>query len=342
VRERRSLARQGRSLKDAASRVRLWRVVRPRANQILSPQIQIRNPNRHRVVVASLSIAPTSPGEEIADVWLVTSVALLLMLVAWGDCVYSDRYVRPGVLGALLLGAAAALAAYDGITLAVREYARAHNGQVTAGVVVAKTSATGLERKEGTPGRRWWRPRVSVTTEGFRPHDILGRVILTGSLRAWIIEYQYDCERPRGCRDRDFVPEAQWRSLYAGQTIDVRRSSGETDSSRLDENPQWKRATTDVAIAGALLLAAGAVSGRLTRRRPRYLIAPAVVTSIQPVKTHDITRWKLTFAYFDSKGMAHEGADEVLISALKAGDEGLAVFPPDRPDLATFRPPKSA
>lgn len=97
-----------------------------------------------------------------------------------------------------------------------------------------------------------------------------------------------------------------------------------------------------MAIAGALLLAAGAVSGHLKRRRPRYLTVPAVVTALEPVRTHDTTRWKLKFAYFDSKGAAYEGADEVLTATLKAGDEGLAVFPPERPDLATFRPLRPA
>jgi hypothetical protein len=122
----------------------------------------------------------------------------------------------------------------------------------------------------------------------------------------------------------------------------VCRRNREIDSGRLDDNPQWKRAVVNVATAGALLLVAGFVSGHLKRRRPRYLTVPAVVTAIEPVRTHDITRWKLTFAYFDSKGAAYEGADEVLVAAWKPGDEGLAVFPPDRPDLATFRPPETA
>jgi hypothetical protein len=268
-------------------------------------------------------------------------VLVPVVLVACLYYMHSGR-VRPGALSALGIGAFALLAASDGLTLAAREYARANDGRVTPGVVVSKISMTGLEHREGPPGRRWHHPRLSPWTEGFRPHDTLGRRILTGSPRAWIVEYRYECERARGCWGRDFVQEALWRSLYAGQPIKVCRSSGEYGSSRLEENPQWKKATADVAIAGALLLAAGAVSGHLKRRRPRYLTAPAVVTAIEPVRSHDVTRWKLTFAYFDSKGAAYEGADEVLVDAWKPGDEGLAVFPPDRPDLATFRPLETA
>ncbi len=250
--------------------------------------------------------------------------------------------VRPGALSALGLGFFALLAAYDGAMLAAYEYARAQDGNVTTGVVLSKTSATGLERRSGSPGQQWMHPSLGPTAEGFRPHDMLGRLFLTGSLRAWMVEYRYECERPQGCFGRDFVPEARWRQMYPGQAVSVCRRNREIDSGRLDDNPLWKKAVANVATAGALLLVAGFASGHLKRRRPRYLTVPAVVTALEPVRTHDVTRWKLKFAYFDSKGAAYEGADEVLTSTLKAGDEGVAVFPPERPDLATFRPPETA
>ena len=97
----------------------------------------------------------------------------------------------------------------------------------------------------------------------------------------------------------------------------------------------------DLTIAAALLLAAGAVSGQLKRRRPRYVTVPAVVTAIEPLRTGDEPSWRISFAYVDSKGATHEAADELFAAAWEPGDEGLAVFPPDQPDLATFRPPTS-
>ena len=271
-------------------------------------------------------------------------VYYVLVPLAFVACLYFMYFgrVKPGVVPALGMCGFALLAAYDGITLGAREYARAHDGRVTTGVVVAKLSGTGLEHKSGSPGRQWHHPRLAPWTEGFRPHDMLGRLVLTGSLRAWMIEYKYDCERPQGCFGRDFVPEARWRQLYAGQPVSVCRPKREIDSSRLEDNSVWKTVVVNIATAGALLFIAGLASGHLKRGGPRYLTAPAVVTAVEPVRTNDVTRWKLTFAYFDQKGAAHEAADEILIPAFKAGDEGLAVFPPERPDLATFRPPETA
>jgi hypothetical protein len=266
----------------------------------------------------------------------------LLGAVAFGYCLYSGRFPKLGVVGGLLLGAAGALAAYDGATLARREYASTHDGRVTRGVVIAQIDPT-KAMKPRVHRRGYVRRELkTLTIQGSRLHDVLGRLILTGSPEAWSIEYRYECERPRGCFGRDIVPEALWRRLYPGQTIDVRRPKGEIDSSRLDDNPQWARALTDLTIAAALLLAAGAVSGQLKRRQPRYLAAPAVVTAIEPLRTGDEPTWRVRFAYFDSKGATHEAANEFCVARWKPGDEGLAVFPPDQPDLATLRPLGSA
>jgi hypothetical protein len=268
----------------------------------------------------------------------VTSVAVLFVVVAWACWMSSGRPLTAGAVKAFLIGAVAAVAAYDGVALAVQEYARAHDGRVMAGVVVEKISSSGAERSRRIREARWWRNGPIITVDGFKVHDVLARMILTGSPNAWIIEYRYTCEHPRGCRGRDFVPEALWRRLRQGQTINVRRSNGETDSSRLDENPRHGAAIADLAIAGTLLLAAALVSGRLTApARRRYLTVPAVVTAIEPVTYRDVTRWRIRFAYFDPQGSAQEGVDELLTAAWKSCDACLAVFPPERPDLASFR-----
>ena len=259
-------------------------------------------------------------------------VVFLGIVVALGYSLYSGRFPGLGVVGGLLLGAAAALAAYDGTTRARREYASTHDGRVTPGVVLARIDPTKAKTQWEPRGRRRLRRDVrTLTIEGSRLHDVLGRLMLTGSPTAWTIEYRYECERPRGCYGRDIVPEELWRRLYPGQSISVRRPNLEIDSSRLDDNPQWGRAMADLTIAAALLLAAGAVSGQLKRRRPRYVTVPAVVTAVEPLRTGDEPLWRIKFAYFDAKGAAYEAADQVIVAAWKPGDEGLAVFPPIRP-----------
>jgi len=67
-------------------------------------------------------------------------------------------------------------------------------------------------------------------------------------------------------------------------------------------------------------------------------MVPAVVTAVEPLRPGDEPTWRITFAFLDSKGVTQEAADQVIVPKWHAGDEGLAVFPPDSPDLATFRP----
>ena len=99
----------------------------------------------------------------------------------------------------------------------------------------------------------------------------------------------------------------------------------------------------DLAIAGGLLLAAlWHLGWRHARRRGGYITAPAVVVTVEPVEYSDITRWRIRFAYFDRQGRPQESAGEVLSATWKPGDDCLAVFPPERPDLASFRPPRVA
>ena len=244
---------------------------------------------------------------------------------------------------AVLICVVAAHAAYDGSMLAMREYQRAQSGYVTMGVVVDKLSSTGADGSRRIRGPRGRRSRRYAMTPGFTLHDEIARVVLAGSLNAWVIEYRYACDAPYRCLGRDFVPEALWRRLHVNQNVNVRQSRTETRSARLDENPQRAVATVHLSLAALLLLVAAVVSGRLTAPAPRgYLTAPAVVTAVEPVTYRDVKRWRVRFAYFDPHGATQESADEVVSATWKPGDCCLAVFSPERPDLATFRPRPAA
>jgi hypothetical protein len=273
----------------------------------------------------------------------VTYLVMALIVVGFGYLMTSGRRSTPVIIPAVLIGAAAAaaLAAYDGVTLAAREYARTHDGRLSPGVVIGKSSSSLVDSSPRARGRSLKRSGSLLITEGYRVHDVLGRLILTGSSSAWIIEYRYTCERAVGCPGRDFVRESLWRKLYNGDPINVRRANTEYGSSRLDENPQWGTAVVDIATAGVLLLVGGLVSGRLGARRRRYLTVPAVVTAIEPVTEGGSTRWRITFAYVDHHGMPQESVDRVATDHWKPGDDCLAVFPPGRPDLAGFQPPST-
>ena len=244
-----------------------------------------------------------------------------------------------GVFG-LLIGVVGAMAAYDGATLAMREYERANSTRGTTGVVVRKSSSADPDRSERwVPRRRLRHVRQWFPTEGFHVHDVLGRLIRTGSPTAWIVDYRYECARAQGCTGRDFVTEDLWHRLNPGQAVSVRRSNLENEFSRLDENPQRGRAIVDLAIGGALLFAAGRLLGYFKASRGRrYLTVPAVVIASDPVQYSDATRWRIRFAYFDPQGVAQETVNEVLTDAFKPGDECLAVFPSHQPDLASIRP----
>jgi hypothetical protein len=99
-------------------------------------------------------------------------------------------------------------------------------------------------------------------------------------------------------------------------------------------------AYVQVGFAAVLWLAAALIAGwrPVLFRRATWVTAPAVVLAVEPVKYRDVVRWKIRFAYFDPEGVAQESADEVVTGAWKVGDECLAVFQPDQPDLATMRP----
>ena len=263
---------------------------------------------------------------------------MVALVAAWAYWICHGRPLRPQTAIALAMLGVGAMAAYDGIVLLKREYRRTHDGRVASGVVLDRISPT--EAEDSPPVRRpRWRRRTQtvLTTEGFKIHDVLGRIVLTGSPRAWIVEYRYGCGGPYFCRGRDVVPESLWRRLQIGQAIEVRVSMAGEDSPRLDDNPRWAPAAVSLAFGAALLLAAGVISNRVTGARRRYLTAPAVVTAIEPVRYGDATRWRVRFAYFDPQGAAQESADELQSATVKPGDGCLAVFTREHPDLATFR-----
>jgi hypothetical protein len=173
---------------------------------------------------------------------------------------------------------AGVLALYAGFDLAVHEEWRMNNGHVSPGVIVEKLSSTSAEgtRPIGTSGgRNQVVTRPVVTIKGFRLYDRLARVIVTGSQDAWVIEYRFNCGAPHPCVGRDFVSEDHWLRLRVGQMVSVRQGEGETQTSRLDDNPQWPFAAADLGIAAFLLLCALALTPAASRR-------PGVVTLRRP------------------------------------------------------------
>ena len=205
-----------------------------------------------------------------------------------------------GTYGLVIVGV---LACFDGFDLAYREENRARYGRVSSGVVVEKFSSTGAQgsRRIGRRGGRdQARTRPIVTSKGFQFHDVLARTIATGSPSAWVIDYRFPCDSTFGCFARDFVDEDLWMRLREGQPVNVRQARGETTTSRLDENPQWRIAAADLAIGAALLGAAGLISGRIRFfRTRRWVTAPAVVLAVEPMRHGEDAGWRIRFAYFD-------------------------------------------
>lgn len=247
-----------------------------------------------------------------------------------------------GQMAACALLAAAALPLLDGAFLLVREVGRFEDGRVSPGVVLGRLSTTGEDGTRTIGGPRYTRVRRRSlpwlkTIDGFRYHDVLARVLLTGSKHAWVVEYRYPCaEVSGGCFQRDFVSHALWSRLREGQMVNVRTAKGLWDSGRLDENPMWGTAFAMLGPGGALVLAAAFASGRWTFRRRRFVTAPAVVTSVDPVEVGGKVQWRVGYAYFAADGTAHQRADEVYVPGLKPGDDCTAVYPADSPDLGTL------
>src|SRR4051794_34712698 len=109
---------------------------------------------------------------------------------------------------------------YQGFLLAVREDARLRYGTVAAGVVVDK-------RPNGPPV-------IAPLLPG-----VVAQRIAYGSLDIRSVEYRYPCGGGiRTCAGRDYVSVSFWSRLRVGDAVNVRQGWNETESGRLDENPQ--------------------------------------------------------------------------------------------------------
>lgn len=274
-------------------------------------------------------------------------MALLTLLAKLGTGVFIAYRLSSGgtftLRGIAAYGAAIAgvLAGVDGFSLAYQEEHRIRYGRVISGVVVEKLSSSGDEgsRRIGPRGgRNQERTLPIVTINGFRLHDVLARIITTGSPQAWVIAYRFPCDAPRGCTARDFVSEAQWDRLRVGQPVYVRQGAGERFTARLDANPQWQVAAGLAGISGVLLVAASMLAGHVPfRRSPGWVRTPAVVLAVEPLTTGDDPRWRVRFAYFDRNDVPQESADEVRSAGWQVGDSCVAEFRPARPGLAMLR-----
>jgi hypothetical protein len=275
-------------------------------------------------------------------------VALIILLAKLGAAVFvayklSTRgRLTAGGMTTYVLAVIGVMACFDGFTLVYREENRARYGRVASGVILERFSSTEAQGSRyigRRGGRDQARRRPIVTSTGFQVHDVLARLIATGSPAAWVVEYRFSCDAPNGCSEREFVPKELWMRLRAGQPVNVRQAQGESRTARLDENPLWHIAAAHLGLGAGLLFVAGLVSGRIrVFPRRRWVTAPAVVLAVEPVRSGQDTPWRIRFAYFDREGVAQESADEVVSRAWKVGDACLAVFQPTRPDLATLRP----
>ncbi len=242
---------------------------------------------------------------------------------------------------AFVLAIVALIPLWDGGLLLFREHGRSEQGRVAPGVVVGKLSSTGENGSRTIGGSR--RSRTSrgvpalVTSHGFAYHDVLARMILTGSMDAWFIEYRYPCEASRGCFQREEVRYDLWSELRPGERVNVRTAKYQDDSGRLDGNPRWGTALAKVGIGGTLGLLAGVLSGRGKVRRRKFSAAAGVVTAVEPVGGGDKVHWRVHFAYLSSDGIARESSDEVYVGGLQSGDDCTAVYPVEAPDLGTLR-----
>jgi len=237
----------------------------------------------------------------------------------------------------VVLAFVAAVPLLSGAWLLMAEYARQQDGRVVSGVIVGKLSSTGESGSQTIGGNRQWRSRrlpSVLTPDGFHYDQVLARILLTGSPDAWVINYRYPCENGRACYHRDFVRHDLWSALQVGQPVNVRMTRDQSDSGRLDENLLWPTALVRLGIGAILALVAGLVSGRLIRRRPKYVMAPGVVTAVEPIGTGG---WRVRFAYFSDDGTAQESVDQVFVAGVKPGDDCTAVYSPARPDLGTLR-----
>lgn len=237
------------------------------------------------------------------------------------------------------VGVAAVVPLLDGGTTLVQESARLQDGAIVAGVVTGKLSSTGADGTRTIGRQRWGRPSPTINTiHGFRAHEMLARWIVTGSRHAWVVEYRYPCGNGSGCVNREFVDRALWSRVEVGQVVNVRTAKGLDDSGRLGENPMLAIGAVKFAIGAAIAFAAAALSGWRSPRRRKCATVPAVIMSVEPIQLGERVHWKVGYAYFAPDGTAYQRADEVYVPGLKPGDDCLAVYPVDAPDLGTLKP----
>ena len=246
-------------------------------------------------------------------------------------------------IAAFALAGAGAMAAIDGFMLGVHEEGRIRYGRATPGIVVEMFSSAGADGSRRIGPRGGTNQRVTrpvVTANGFQFYDVLARFIVSGSTNAWVVDYRFPCRAGTGtCFGRDFVGEEQWRRLSPGDPVNVRQADWETATSRLDDNPQWAIAFADLGIAAVLLtLAAIVMNWIVLVRRRQWLTAPAVVTAVEPLTYGDETRWRIRFAYFDRDGLPQESVDQVTVGTWKSGDDCVAIYNAQQPDIATLQP----
>jgi hypothetical protein len=268
-------------------------------------------------------------------------VGLLPFLALGASYFFVGRKVTGREIAALMLGFFAVVPLLDGGVLLVEEYDRWHDGHISTGVVVGKLSSTGAQGSRTIGGDRLSRsshrtPEV-VTSHGFELHDVLARVMLTGSRDAWIVEYSYPCDAGRPCRRREEVRKALWSTLHIGQTVSLVAATGSHASSRLAANPLWGTALAKLLIGGVLAVLAALVSGRVWRPASKYVTVPGIVTSVEPIAAGGKVHWRVGFAYFSPDNVAYQSVDEVYVDGLQPRDTCTVVYPPDQPDLGTLR-----
>lgn len=250
---------------------------------------------------------------------VVAVLVQLAMFVAVCYYVSTRGFPTPRTVGALLILMVGLGGCWQGFLLAVREDARLRDGTIVAGIVIDK------------------RPNGPALVPILFPRAIAQRVAYR-SLDIRAIDYRYPCGGGmRKCSGRDFVPAEYWTRLRIGDAVNVRQGWNESDTGRLDENPQLAFALWHLGLSSLIVYGAAALGGMLPRRRLKYLSAPAVVLAVEPMHRGDEQRWKIRFGYFDAHGHAQESVDEVTVLTVKTGDDCVAVYRPNSPDLATLQ-----
>lgn len=270
---------------------------------------------------------------------LLVDLFFLVALVV-GLCVLSTGTKRDKKTAGVVLVLLGALPLWDGAVMLAREYGRWEHGRVASAVVVGKVAADADEKPAKTGYRTRYERRRRVidfffTSKGHRFDDFLARLLLTGSLNGWRIQYRYACGTAGFCQPAEVVSREVWTDVRVGQPINVRFATAIPDPGRLDAARQWPTGVIKTAIGCVFGVLAGYLTGRL-KVRQTFMSVPAVVTSVDPVTTGG-GGWRIGFAYFSACGTACEGADVVYVTGIKLGDNCTAIYPAGQPLLGSLR-----